>query len=72
MLVVGSSGFGEFEMIIPHPSHQEGGYYMDNFLYENLEALPKRINKDKDVLGVVVGRPGEGKSISKGRYHQAQ
>ena len=49
-------------MIIPHPSHPKGGYYMEDKLVENLQALPYRIQKDKDVLGIIVGSPGEGKS----------
>ena len=37
-------------------------YYMEKRLYDNLVLLPKRIEKDKDVVGVIVGPPGTGKS----------
>lgn len=49
-------------MRINHPLHQKGSYYMEDALFNNLIALPNRIKKDKDVLGVFVGSPGEGKS----------
>lgn len=35
---------------------------MDDELYQNLKVLPNRIRKDKDVVAVFVGSPGEGKS----------
>ena len=47
--------------MIPHPFKPDG-YYMEKELYENIMVLPNRINKDKDVVGVIVGSPGEGKS----------
>ena len=49
-------------MKIPHPNHPEGGYYMEDDLYKNLVPLLKRIEKDKDVVAVYVGSPGDGKS----------
>jgi hypothetical protein len=48
-------------MIIQHPS-KPGGYRIEEELYKNLIVLPKRIEKDKDVVGLFVGSPGEGKS----------
>lgn len=49
-------------VLIPHPNHPEKGYYMEQELHSNLKILPTRIEKDKDVLGIFVGNPGEGKS----------
>lgn len=42
--------------------HPKGDYYMEDMLYENILPLKKRIEKDKDVVGIGVGSPGEGKS----------
>lgn len=49
-------------MIVSHPNHKTGGYHMDDKLYSNIKELPKRIEKDKDVLFLVCGSPGNGKS----------
>lgn len=46
-------------MMIKHPF---GEFYMEKELYENLAELPKRIQLDKDVLFLVCGDPGNGKS----------
>lgn len=35
---------------------------MEQKLHDNLKLLPKRIDNDKDVLGIIVGSPGIGKS----------
>ena len=47
---------------IPHHAHPKGGYYMEDSLFKNIMPLKKRIDKDKDVVGLCSGVPGVGKS----------
>lgn len=49
-------------MKLSHPLHKEGSFHIDTQLYENIKEAPKRINKDKDVVILICGDPGNGKS----------
>jgi hypothetical protein len=49
-------------VMIPHPLHPNGEFHMDDNLYKNIMPLKKRIAKDKDVLFLDCGEPGDGKS----------
>ncbi len=49
-------------MILPHNNHKKQGFHLDDTLYNNIKELPKRIEKDKDVVFLVCGDPGNGKS----------
>lgn len=48
--------------IIPHPLAPNGGFHVDDTLLENIKELPKRCERDKDVVGLIVGDSGTGKS----------
>ena len=48
--------------MVKHPLHKNGEFYLDDSLYGNLKLLGRRIEKDKDVLFLVCGDPGNGKS----------
>lgn len=48
-------------MIIKHPHHKKGGFFMEKLLYENIRESLRRL-KHKDVLFLCCGDPGNGKS----------
>ena len=43
--------------------HNNGQYFIDGALHNNLLACKKRIKNDWDVVIVIDGRPGVGKSV---------
>lgn len=48
--------------MIRHPLASDGEFHMDDNLYNNIIEIKKRIQKNKDVLFLVGGDPGNGKS----------
>ncbi len=49
-------------MMIPHKLHINGAFHIDDNLYNNLIEVPKRLDKNKDAVILIVGDPGNGKS----------